>query len=313
MLLGRLYASVKGVVPQNADVWQYRVITLTPFSMKALALFILACAVALPASAQTSATVQTETTVRVESSASSSVAATTSTSDTVTGSQGESEKKGNVEYEWKVEEGESATGTPGKPKYEDIKASGAAGGNESGEKGGTEDINIGVDELQGNAVSVSAVEVRGWDPTQKQEFLATVKTHAHVRSEQDLENFAKGVLLGNENMEEISLNFEKITLKHRSSGRLFGFIPISFTQRVELDAEGDDAGRVKVKMPWFSFLMKTDVSAEALEEEAQASVSENLGDNDNWDFGIQAEIIASISNILKTRHEAAMNAVRNMK
>ena len=170
-----------------------------------------------------------------------------------------------------------------------------------------------LDFLRGNAVSVSAVEVRGWDPEQKQEFLATVKAHAQVQSGEDLENFARGVLLENENMEEIALNFEKITLKHRSSGRLFGFIPISFMQRVELDAEGDDAGRVKVKMPWFSFLMRADVSAGDIEEEAQASIGGNLGNNENWDFGARAEIIASISNILKTRHEAAMNAIRNLK
>ena len=295
--------------------------------MKALALFVLAFAVALPASAQTSATVQTETTVRVESST-SSAGASSGGSGTVTtkpeeasdmfleikGIEGESEeKKGNVEHEWKVEEGESAAGTPGKPKYEDIKASVGGASDEEGEKGGTEDINIGVGELQGNAVSVSAVEVRGWDPKQKQEFLATVKAHAQVRSEQDLENFAKGVLLENENKEEISLNFEKITMEHRSSGKLFGFIPISFTQRVELEAEGDDAGRVKVKMPWFSFLLKADVPAEDIETEAEASISANLGNNENWDFGGQAEIIATISNVLKTRHDTVKNSVGNIR
>jgi len=281
--------------------------------MKALALFVLALGVALPASAQTSATVQTETTVRVESST-SSAEATTSASGTVTGSQGGSDEgKGNVEHEWKVEEGESAAGTPGKPKYEDIKASVSGTSDEEGEKGGTEDINIGVGELQSNAVSVSAVEVRGWDPKEKQEFLATVKTHAQVRSEQDLENFAKGVLLENENKEEISLNFEKITMEHRSSGKLFGFIPISFTQRVELEAEGDDAGRVKVKMPWFSFLLKADVPAEDIETEVEASISANLGNNENWDFGGQAEIIATISNVLKTKHDTAKNSVGNIR
>ena len=295
--------------------------------MKALALFVLAVGVALPVSAQTTATFQAETSARATTSTSSAGAAgggsgtvTTKPEEAsdmfleIKGIEGESEeKKGNVEHEWKVEEGESAAGTPGKPKYEDIKASVGGASDEEGEKGGTEDINIGVGELQGNAVSVSAVEVRGWDPKEKQEFLATVKTHAQVRSEQDLENFAKGVLLENENMEEISLNFEKITMEHRSSGKLFGFIPISFTQRVELEAEGDDAGRVKVKMPWFSFLLKADVPAEDIETEVEASISANLGNNENWDFGGQAEIIATISNVLKTRHDTVKNSVGNIR
>ena len=295
--------------------------------MKALALFVLAVGVALPVSAQTTATFQAETSARATTSTSSAGAAgggsgtvTTKPEEAsdmfleIKGIEGESEeKKGNVEHEWKVEEGESAAGTHGKRKYEDIKASVGGASDEEGEKGGTEDINIGVGELQGNAVSVSAVEVRGWDPKQKQEFLATVKAHAQVRSEQDLENFAKGVLLENENMEEISLNFEKITMEHRSSGKLFGFIPISFTQRVELEAEGGDAGRVKVKMPWFSFLLKADVPAEDIETEAEASISANLGNNENWDFGGQAEIIATISNVLKTRHDTVKNSVGNIR
>src|SRR3989344_6775138 len=204
--------------------------------MKALALFVLALGVALPASAQTTATFQAETSARATTSTSSAGAAAGGSGTVTT----KPEEASDMFLEIKGVEGEAAEGTPGKPKYEDIKASVGGASDEEGEKGGTEDINIGVGELQGNAVSVSAVEVRGWDPKEKQEFLATVKAHAQVRSEQDLENFAKGVLLENENMEEISLNFEKITMEHRSSGKLFGFIPISFTQRVELEAEGDD-------------------------------------------------------------------------
>jgi len=286
--------------------------------MKALALFVLAFAVALPASAETTATFQAETTVRATTSNSGTVTTKSEESSDmfleIKGIEGESEeKKGNVEHEWKVEEGESAAGTPGKPKYEDIEAFEDDASDEEDEKDDTEDIDIDVEELEGNAVSVSAVEVRGWDPKDKQEFLATIKTHAQVRSGQDLENFAKGVLLEDENMEEISLNFEKITFKYRSSGKLFGFIPLSFTQRVELDAEGDDVGQVKVKMPWFSFLVKEDVSSEDIEGEAEASISENLGNNQNWDFGGQAEILSLVSNVLKTKHDTVKNSINNVR
>lgn len=275
--------------------------------MRSLLVFVLAFAVALPASAQTTATFQAETSVRATTS-NSSAGAAAGGSGTVTtqpeeasdmfldikGVEGESEaKKGNVEHEWKVEEGESAAGTPGKPKYEDI--------------------NIGVGELQGNAVSVSAVEVRGWDPKQKQEFLATVKAHAQVQSGQDLENFAKGVLLENENMEEISLNFEKIKMKHRASGKLFGFIPVSFTETVEIDSATEEAGRIKVKFPWFAFLIAEDISAEEIEAEIGMNEKWMRGDNENWNFGAQAEIMASISNVLKTKHDTVKNSINNIR
>ena len=63
-------------------------------------------------------------------------------------------KGGNVEFEWKVEEGESAPPRPGRPTDVTMKRGTSASSGveremkESGEKGGTEDINIGVGELQ---------------------------------------------------------------------------------------------------------------------------------------------------------------------
>jgi hypothetical protein len=200
-----------------------------------------------------------------------------------------------------------------------------------GEKGGTADINIGVGEmraeearmqaaqhnesdldfLHGTAVSVAAVEIRGWDAQQKKEFLAAVKAHAQVQSGEDLENFAKGVLLENAAMEEILLNFEKIKMRHRASGKLFGFIPLSFSQEVEIDTEGEDIGRVKVKMPWYSFLVKTDVAASELEAEAAAAAEK---DHKNWinvgsfSASQQAEVLVLVSNIIKTKFAASAQA-----
>ena len=75
-------------------------------------------------------------------------------------------KKGNVEFEWKVEEGESAPPPPGeaeitlkgaakpaKPPSVTLKRGAIAAAN--GEKGGTQDINIGVGELQEMTISKS--------------------------------------------------------------------------------------------------------------------------------------------------------------
>jgi type VI protein secretion system component Hcp len=56
------------------------------------------------------------------------------------------QKGGNVEYEWKVEEGESAAAKQLKQDSITIKQTTHAA--PSGEKGGTEDINIGIGELQ---------------------------------------------------------------------------------------------------------------------------------------------------------------------
>ena len=240
------------------------------------------------------------------------------------------EAKGKVDIQFKVEEGEKAG--PALLEIDTIRGeSPDAKPQGAGEKGGTEDINIGVGELQegaqvvqhnqtdldflkGNTVSASAVTVRGWDPKQKQEFLATVKAHAEVQSGQDLENFAKGVLLKDENIEELSLNYEKIVINYRSSGKLFGFIPLSFTQEVELDTAGENVGRVKVKMPWFSFLMRADVGGDDVEEEASKQKDHDKWINiESWSFGERAEALSTLSNILKTKHDTVKNSIGNIR
>ena len=241
--------------------------------------------------------------------------------------------KGNVEVQFKVEEGEKAG--PALLEIDTIRGESPdkKPEKESSEKGGTEDINIGVGEMQGaqgaqvvqhnqtdldflkgNTVSANAVTVRGWDPKQKQEFLSTVKEHAEVQSGQDLENFAKGVLLEDENIEGLSLNYEKIVINYRSSGKLFGFIPISFTQGVELDTAGENVGRVKVKMPWFSFLMRADVGVETLEEEASKQKDHDKWINiESWSFGERAKMLSTLSNILKTKHDTVKNSIGNIR
>ena len=157
---------------------------------------------------------------------------------------------------------------------------------------------------------MSAREMRGWDPKQKQEFLATVKAHAEVQSGQDLENFARGVLLQDENVEELAVEEEKLVVKYLSRGKFLGFIPLSFTQTVELDTDGDDMGRVKVRMPWFAFLLRADVSAEELENE--------LGINEkwmraSWNAAEIAEAFNILTSVLKTKHDTAMAAIQNIR
>lgn len=277
--------------------------------------------------------------VKGESSSDTRGTTRASTTGSVDSGTDEGKKGGNVEFEWKVEEGESAA--PALMEIDTIKGESKEEGKESGEKGGTEDINIGVGELQeGKVNKVDAItikqtvvekggeldvkidqsrfkgginiavgDVNGLTEEEKQTFLAQVKAHAEVQSEQDLQNFARGVLLENAAMEEMSLNFEKIKTKYRSSGKLFGFLPVSFSQEVEVDTEGDDFGRVKVTMPWYSFLLKPDVPAAELE----SAIGVSVGDNDNWNFGAYASVVATISNVLKTKHDTAKNAIGNIR
>jgi hypothetical protein len=250
---------------------------------------ILLFAVALPVFAQTQATIEAQATTGSDSSAGSDVTTEPQEASVdyflkIDGVDGEAKAKGNVETEWKVEEGESAAPNSGEAMKE------------SGEKGGTGDINIGVGELQG--VSVNAVEVRGWDAEQKQEFLLTVKAHAELQSDQDLENFARGVLLEHEEIDEVSVDDTRIEVRHRGQGRLLGVIPVSFTRRVEINADADAESRVRVRMPWYSFLIRKGISATELETRIKADIELSRSETD-WNFTHRAVLLERLAHLLE--------------
>lgn len=217
---------------------------------------------------------------------------------------------------------------------------------ESGEKGGTADINIGVGELTTDStaalqgvyikigdikgesdpesntntgasltaeteVRVSGVEVRGWDP-QTKEVIEGVATDNAATIE------AFGVLAAqaaaeDEQIEEVSLNFERIKWEYKSQGRLFNIIPVSFTKEIEVST-GTEA-RVKVRFPWYRALMNVDVHGDVLAEEITSALQNDasLSAVATSDIELESRKFQTISNVLKARHDVAMNSIRNTK
>ena len=140
-------------------------------------------------------------------------------------------------------------------------------------------------------ILINAVEVRGWDPKKKQEFLQTVKTHAEIKSGQDLENFARGVLLQDENIKKLEITPEGLNMKYRVSAKLFRLIPFYFNAKVESNI----GGRVKVKFPWYRFLFSKSVSAADLEEASQKAVEGKTQ---------ASRMLEALSHTLKAKHAA---------
>jgi hypothetical protein len=185
-------------------------------------------------------------------------------------SEDETAAKGNVETTWKVEEGESAAQEEG----------GVQQYNESDLEFASERASEGDPDrplVVGNAaiVSVSAVEVRGWDAEEKEAFLSTVKTHAELHSQMDLEHFAQGILLKDENVFEVEVDDAMLTMHYKMPGRLFGIFTASFTAQAEAHTNGE----VKVKFPWYSFLYSKYGTAAEVESELSAAIEADL---ENW-------------------------------
>ncbi len=229
--------------------------------------------------------------------------------------------KGSVEYEWKVEEGESAAAPGVEPDEIDFMNTSDDSSveremKESGEKGGTEDINIGVGEssLKGG-ISVATGDVNGLTEEEKQEFLLRVKEHVEVRSAQELENFAKGVLLGDENIESVEIDDGKIEVRYRISAKLFGFIESGIPVRARVESDTESEGAVSVRFPWYRFLFSIpdEVGRDNLETSLGTELSGMVFLGTESGDTQRARVLQTISNVLKTRHDTAKNSVNNIR
>lgn len=180
------------------------------------------------------------------------------------------------------------------------------------EKGGKVEHEWKVEE--GESVAVSAVEVRGWDPAKKQEFLAAKKSFAEIKSQQDLQNFARGVLLEDENIKDVQFNPKELQVEYKATGKLLGLIPMSFTERVIASGEDGADVDIKVKLPWYGFLLSPDVDPEEIAKAAKDKHKETIEIN-SWSWGASnaGALFSSISNVLKTKHDTVKNSISNVR
>ncbi len=155
-------------------------------------------------------------------------------------------KGGDVEFEWKVEEGESAPPS--------------AGGSEVAADAQplTPDFSI---LLGGSGGDDEEASESG--RAQASEILLQGMQEAGVPAEQ------------------VSMNFEKIETRVRQEIKLLGLIPVSVLTTVEIDADE----RVAVKYPWWSFLAG------------------------GKDASLGEKVFSSISNVLKSKHDALKSAI----
>src|SRR3989344_969597 len=93
----------------------------------------------------------------------------------------------------------------------------------------------------------------------------------------------------------------------------FGLIPASYKAEVSIDKGNNDNwdfGRVKVKFPWYSFLLRKGTSANELKNAVQQEESKKEGGKDwieleSWSFISTAQAMHLVSNIMKTKHDTA--------
>jgi len=165
-----------------------------------------------------------------------------------------------------------------------------------------------LDFVQKNTVSIDARKIRGWDEKKKSDFLETVKEHAEVKSRQELENFAKGVLLRDENVKSIQADEEKVKMEYKMPARFLGIFNTSLVARTEVTHDGS----VKVAYPWHSFLFKKLVGVSDIKSQTEANLPE-IGDEVLVLFETQAQTIMMLGDIMKTKHDTVKNSISNIR
>ncbi|TSC85589.1 MAG: hypothetical protein G01um10148_975 [Parcubacteria group bacterium Gr01-1014_8] len=190
------------------------------------------------------------------------------------------------------------------------------GGREDDDDSGQEkDKDDSPDPMKGG-VHVAAGDVDGLTEDEKEAFLARVKTHAQVKSGQDLENFAKGILIKDDNVEELSSDEDSVEVRYRVPAKFLGLFETTLPIEVVAEkAQGELGGGVKVKFPWFRFLfgIPDDVSQSSLETSVGAAVIGDLDRDGVLDVALTARLYNAISNILKTKHDTAKNSIGNIR
>lgn len=167
---------------------------------------------------------------------------------------------------------------------------------------------------EGKRISVEARELRGLGEEEKQEFLSEVKAFAELQSEQDLENFARGILLEDERLLEVQFNPKELSVSRQASGKLLGFIPVTYKEKVVASGEDGAEVEIEVKLPWWGFLLSPDIDPEELAAEAEKKHKQTI-EIDSWSWGVSnaGSLLKAISDVLKTKHDTAKNSVSNVR
>lgn len=242
------------------------------------------------------------------------------------------EQKGNVEYTWKVEEGEGVQ-APAMNKSDLIESisSKSDGGLQS------VDLFLKIDDIKGESsdeeaksskpkeIVVVGSKVRDEDvpqivlPTDDPEYPAdSFFDITFVASDEDLVLNAVAVAQNDENIEEVTISDESVSVGYTTTVKLLGFIPVKTSQKAtvtfgdgERGTNSEELGRVKVVMPWWHVFGRKTVRPHDL----KAAIEEELAvENVTLNFAqVRARAFQTLSNIMKTKHDTAKSAINNIR
>ncbi len=185
-----------------------------------------------------------------------------------------------------------------------------------GEMGDKENKDTDTTDAEVTAVSVSAVEVRGWNPEKKAEILGAALTRTQVRSGKDLSNFAATMVINDENIDSVDVDSEQIEVAYKFPAKFLGIFETNIRAHVTVASSATSGkSRVKVKFPWLAFLYKIEASvkADALTEALDTQIAGETHAETATEAAVHADTLDLVGAVLRVKHDTAMSSIRNMK
>lgn len=152
----------------------------------------------------------------------------------------------------------------------------------------------------------------------KDQFLMTVKSHAELKSDQDLKNFAKGVMDSDENIESVDSSADHVEVTYKLPAKFLGIFStqLSTTANVSFEAtgQGKSPKEVTVKFPWYRifFSLSNNEQKDVIQTAIEDSIVGNTTLSTTTEFSEKGKTIQLISNLLKAiRVEVNANAEAN--
>lgn len=180
------------------------------------------------------------------------------------------------------------------------------------------DVKVGVKST--STVSTEAREIRGWSETEKKDFLSGVKAQAQLKSGQDLDNFAKGVMLKDDAVSLVASDEAGVEVKYKLPAKFLGIFSTDITTITNVSFETNKQGRgpkeVTVKFPWYRMFFS--LSEEAREDVLETAITKSVElnaqtprDNHYAQNGITINLISSILKGIRAEISASTTASTN--
>lgn len=165
------------------------------------------------------------------------------------------------------------------------------------------------DDDRGNMVSTAARlraqrgDVDDMTEESKQEFLANVKSWSEVQSDQELDNFAKGVLIEADSVESVESSDNEVQVEQRLEAKFLGIFKSSLRQTTSVSFGDGESSQVEVKKPWYGFLFSTTTKKSQVQATVQAEVdafvAQELEAGAETNANVQAGFIHALVNALQ--------------